>query len=109
MPRQQDGQPEPSRPRQLKLRETTLEPGMPVRRALPHRTRRMVGAWCFLDHFGPTLEMAANTFTRVAIDAIGYGCFSCSFAGGPGYARTISRAMPSVLSSAVISTSRATP
>jgi redox-sensitive bicupin YhaK (pirin superfamily) len=28
--------------------------GMPVRRALPRRTRRTVGAWCFADHFGPT-------------------------------------------------------
>jgi quercetin 2,3-dioxygenase len=24
-----------------------------VRRLLPHTNRRMVGAWCFLDHFGP--------------------------------------------------------
>lgn len=24
-----------------------------VRRALPQRTRRTVGAWCFVDHFGP--------------------------------------------------------
>ena len=24
-----------------------------VRRFLPHRDRRMVGAWCFLDHYGP--------------------------------------------------------
>jgi quercetin 2,3-dioxygenase len=24
-----------------------------VRRLLPHRERRMVGAWCFADHFGP--------------------------------------------------------
>jgi redox-sensitive bicupin YhaK (pirin superfamily) len=27
--------------------------GIPVRRALPRRTRRTVGAWCFADHFGP--------------------------------------------------------
>ena len=27
---------------------------MPVRRALPRRGRRTVGAWCFLDHLGPT-------------------------------------------------------
>ena len=27
--------------------------GIPVRRALPARARRMVGAWCFLDHAGP--------------------------------------------------------
>ena len=25
----------------------------PVRRALPRRARRTVGAWCFVDHFGP--------------------------------------------------------
>jgi redox-sensitive bicupin YhaK (pirin superfamily) len=25
-----------------------------VRRLLPHRERRLVGAWCFLDHYGPT-------------------------------------------------------
>jgi len=27
--------------------------GMPVRRALPRRQHRTVGAWCFVDHFGP--------------------------------------------------------
>lgn len=26
---------------------------MQVRRTLPNRVRRMVGAWCFLDHYGP--------------------------------------------------------
>jgi redox-sensitive bicupin YhaK (pirin superfamily) len=28
--------------------------GVPVRRALPRRGRRTVGAWCFADHAGPT-------------------------------------------------------
>lgn len=28
--------------------------GLEVRRALPQRHRRTVGAWCFVDHFGPT-------------------------------------------------------
>jgi redox-sensitive bicupin YhaK (pirin superfamily) len=28
--------------------------GTTVRRALPQRTRRAIGAWCFVDHFGPT-------------------------------------------------------
>ena len=28
--------------------------GVPVRRALPRRERRTVGAWCFADHLGPT-------------------------------------------------------
>lgn len=27
--------------------------GFSIRRALPNRQRRMVGAWCFLDHAGP--------------------------------------------------------
>ena len=27
--------------------------GLVVRRALPNKQRRLVGAWCFLDHFGP--------------------------------------------------------
>lgn len=28
--------------------------GLAVRRALPKRQRRSVGAWCFVDHFGPS-------------------------------------------------------
>lgn len=27
--------------------------GIAVRRALPRRTRRTIGAWCFIDHMGP--------------------------------------------------------
>ena len=27
---------------------------LPIRRALPRRSRRTVGAWCFVDHMGPT-------------------------------------------------------
>lgn len=29
--------------------------GIPINRALPTRERRTVGAWCFLDHAGPTV------------------------------------------------------
>ncbi|KRB80206.1 pirin [Nocardioides sp. Root190] len=28
---------------------------MPVRRTLPQRERSLIGAWCFLDHYGPDL------------------------------------------------------
>jgi quercetin 2,3-dioxygenase len=35
-------------PRKVWLGKTTQ-----VRRLLPHRHRRMVGAWCFVDHYGP--------------------------------------------------------
>jgi quercetin 2,3-dioxygenase len=37
----------------LPTHETTLGEGMSIRRALPNRLRRLVGAWTFLDHFGP--------------------------------------------------------
>jgi redox-sensitive bicupin YhaK (pirin superfamily) len=35
-----------------------------VRRLLPQRPRRMVGAWCFVDHFGPD-DVAARPGMRV--------------------------------------------
>lgn len=38
----------------LPARKTILGVDTPILRALPHRERRMVGAWCFLDHLGPT-------------------------------------------------------
>ncbi|MGY1694791.1 pirin family protein [Geodermatophilus sp. SYSU D00814] len=34
-------------------REVMLGPGTPVRRLLPTLGRRMVGAWAFVDHYGP--------------------------------------------------------
>lgn len=38
-------------PRSIKL---TTRTGVDVRRTLPHANKRMVGPWCFVDHFGPT-------------------------------------------------------
>lgn len=37
----------------IQARSADLGDGMLVRRALPSRQQRMVGAWCFLDHAGP--------------------------------------------------------
>ncbi|HEY6310659.1 MAG TPA: pirin family protein [Streptosporangiaceae bacterium] len=37
----------------LEARKTTIGDGTEVRRLLPQRTLRTVGAWCFLDHYGP--------------------------------------------------------
>jgi redox-sensitive bicupin YhaK (pirin superfamily) len=34
-------------------REAALPGGLTVRRALPRAARRLVGPWCFLDHYGP--------------------------------------------------------
>jgi redox-sensitive bicupin YhaK (pirin superfamily) len=49
----------------LEAREVDLGEGMPVRRLLPKRERATVGAWCFVDHFGP-LEVAGRPGMRVA-------------------------------------------
>ncbi|MGA9852046.1 MAG: pirin family protein [Gammaproteobacteria bacterium] len=37
----------------LPVRETIVGDDMKVRRALPNKLRRLVGAWTFLDHYGP--------------------------------------------------------
>ncbi|MGQ0384879.1 MAG: pirin family protein [Gammaproteobacteria bacterium] len=37
----------------LEARRTTVGDGFDIRRALPNRHRRTIGAWCFLDHAGP--------------------------------------------------------
>jgi len=40
-------------PRTVKL---TTRTGIDIRRSLPHRYIRTIGAWCFIDHFGPTSQ-----------------------------------------------------
>jgi quercetin 2,3-dioxygenase len=37
----------------LEARAAEIGGGLTIRRALPNRARRTVGAWCFLDHAGP--------------------------------------------------------
>ncbi|MFY9913693.1 MAG: pirin family protein [Nocardioidaceae bacterium] len=37
----------------LEPRAVLLGPRQEVRRVLPNKHRRMIGAWCFVDHFGP--------------------------------------------------------
>lgn len=38
---------------------------MPVRRTLPSRQRTLIGAWCFIDHYGPD-DVAATVGMNVA-------------------------------------------
>ncbi|MFM6966547.1 MAG: pirin family protein [Rhodoluna sp.] len=38
-------------PREVKL---TTRTGISVRRTIPHAKLKTIGAWCFVDHFGPT-------------------------------------------------------
>lgn len=40
-------------PQRLATRRAIVGEDTPIARALPHRARRSVGAWCFLDHAGP--------------------------------------------------------
>ncbi|MEK5773423.1 pirin family protein, partial [Acinetobacter variabilis] len=35
------------------LRRAEIGQGTVIKRALPSRYKRMIGAWCFLDHAGP--------------------------------------------------------
>ena len=43
----------PAAPQRLVSRAAIVGEDTPITRALPHRQRRTVGAWCFLDHAGP--------------------------------------------------------
>ena len=43
----------PPSPTLIHTRAHELSPGFSIRRALPTREQRMIGAWCFLDHIGP--------------------------------------------------------
>jgi redox-sensitive bicupin YhaK (pirin superfamily) len=49
---------------EFEAHSTTLGGGFTIRRALPMRERRMVGAWCFLDHIGPA-ELGEDARMRV--------------------------------------------
>ncbi|MGY1651593.1 pirin family protein [Geodermatophilus sp. SYSU D01119] len=48
----------------LPAKEVVLGPGTPVRRLLPTLGRRMVGAWAFVDHYGPD-DVAATAGMQV--------------------------------------------
>ncbi|HEY7853983.1 MAG TPA: hypothetical protein VIB80_02575 [Aquiluna sp.] len=43
----------PIESRPIKL---TTRTGIEVNRTIPHRALKAMGAWCFIDHFGPTKQ-----------------------------------------------------
>ncbi len=55
----QDGAPGPVL--ELEVGRATQVGSLPVRRVLPHRPRRTVGAWCFADLVGPVPVRAAGS------------------------------------------------
>jgi redox-sensitive bicupin YhaK (pirin superfamily) len=49
----------------LQPRSVLLSPRTEVRRVLPNKERRMIGAWCFVDHYGPE-DISNQAGMRVA-------------------------------------------
>lgn len=62
-------------------RVTEIAPGVVVRRALPTRALRQVGAWCFLDHFGPVNGSDMQRFSIGAHPHIGLQTATWLFEG----------------------------
>ncbi len=54
---------------------------MPVRRTLPSRQRSLVGAWCFLDHYGPDLVAETGGMTVAPHPHTGLQTVSWLFSG----------------------------
>ncbi len=54
---------------------------MPVRRTLPQRARSLIGAWCFLDHYGPDDVAATGGMNVPAHPHIGLQTASWLFSG----------------------------
>jgi len=63
-------------PRPVKL---TTRTGIDIQRTLPHRYIRTIGAWCFIDHFGPTEQ--ENAMSVAAHPHVGLQTVSWLFAG----------------------------
>lgn len=53
-----------NQPERLPARQANVG-GIPVARLLPVRQRRLIGAWCFLDHAGPSRFTAGQPGMRV--------------------------------------------
>lgn len=60
----------------LESHRAVIGEGFEIRRALPHRNRRMVGAWCFLDHAGPAGYSAGQGLSIGPHPHIGLQTFS---------------------------------
>src|SRR6476619_7065670 len=60
----EDAEPAPTFER-LEPRHVLLGPRTEVRRVLPNKERRLIGAWCFVDHYGPE-DISNQTGMRVA-------------------------------------------
>jgi redox-sensitive bicupin YhaK (pirin superfamily) len=64
----------------IPTRNALLGEGLTIRRALPQRARRMIGAWCFFDHFGP-LDLKKNGLNIAPHPHIGLQTFTWTING----------------------------
>ncbi|MGH8129516.1 MAG: pirin family protein, partial [Steroidobacteraceae bacterium] len=65
----------------LESHRAVVGEGFEVRRALPNRHRRTVGAWCFLDHAGPVSYAAGRGVTIGPHPHIGLQTFTWMIEG----------------------------
>jgi hypothetical protein len=65
----------------LESHRAVVGDGFEIRRALPNRHRRTVGAWCFLDHAGPADYAAGRGLTIGPHPHIGLQTFSWMMEG----------------------------
>ena len=57
----------------IQTRTTQVGDHVTIRRALPHTNRKTIGAWCFLDHFGP-LDLKKTKVPSMSDRIIGTVC-----------------------------------
>ena len=65
----------------LESQRAVVGEGFEIRRALPNRHRRLIGAWCFLDHAGPADYPAGKGLTIGPHPHIGLQTFSWMIEG----------------------------
>lgn len=65
----------------LESQRAVVGEGFEIRRALPNHHRRMIGAWCFLDHAGPANYSAGQGLTIGPHPHIGLQTFSWMIEG----------------------------
>lgn len=68
-------------PERLESHLAVIGDSLEIRRALPNRHRRMIGAWCFLDHAGPANYAAGEGITIGPHPHIGLQTFSWMIEG----------------------------
>ncbi len=66
---------------ELTIRSAEIGQGTVIKRALPSRQKRMVGAWCFLDHAGPVSFPAGDGLDVGPHPHIGLQTFTWMIAG----------------------------